>query len=322
MKLIPFGQTDLKVNRLCYGAMRISGTWDREKIDAAAIAGGIRILEAAVDAGYVFIDHADIYGDTTCETIHGLALDKHPEWKEQLVVATKCGIRDTGKKPGLVHRYDFEGKYIRESVDGSLQRLKVDRIDLYQLHRPDWLADPADIAAAMVDLHKAGKVRYFGVSNFRPSLVNAIQSALPFPLVSNQVEIHLLRLDTFEDGTLDQCLEKKMVPLAWSPLAGGRLSYALLSAAEAAAVAPPSDPHIAAACRRLRPVLGEIAGAYGTTPLAVLLAWLMRHPSGIIPIVGTVRPEAMKEAAKADEIDLDRVSWYRILHAARGERLA
>ena len=227
MKTHPFGRTDLQVTQLCYGAMRIAQTWDRDKVDAAAIERGIRSLEGAVEAGYTFIDHADIYGDTTCEMIHGRALDRHPDWRDKLVVGTKCGIRFEDEPPGTPHRYDFDGKYIRESLDGSLKRLNLERIDLYQLHRPDWLADPEDIAGALIDIHKAGKVRYFGVSNFRPSLVDAVQSALPFPLVSNQVEIHLLRLACFEDGTLDQCLEKKMTPLAWSPLAQGRLAAAL-----------------------------------------------------------------------------------------------
>ena len=317
MKTISLGSTDLAVTRLCYGAMRISGTWDKDKVDAESIEKGIRSLEGAVDAGYNFIDHADIYGDTTCETIHGLALDRHPEWRDQLVVATKCGIRWEDEPKGAPHRYDFEGDYIRQSVDGSLARLKLERIDLYQLHRPDWLADPEDIAQALVDIQKAGKVRYFGVSNFRPSLVTAVQSALPFPLISNQVEIHLLRLDCFEDGTLDQCLEKKMAPLAWSPLAGGRLAAALSEKGEM-----PKDEATAGAVERLRPVLADIAQAYNITPLAIVLAWLMRHPSGIIPIYGSTRPEAILEATRADTITLDRASWYRILLAARGKKLA
>jgi predicted oxidoreductase len=316
MKTIPLGSTDLQVTRLCYGAMRIAGSWDRDKVDAAAIERGIRSLESAVEAGYTFIDHADIYGDTTCEMIHGLAFDRHPEWRERLI-ATKCGIRFEDEPPGTPHRYDFSGEHIRWSVDESLKRLKLERIDLYQLHRPDWLADPEEIASAMVDLHQAGKVRYFGVSNFRPSLVRAVQSALPFPLVSNQVEIHFLRLDTFEDGTLDQCLEKKMTPLAWSPLAGGRLGAALNDKAPL-----PQNESDVAAVARLRPVLAEVAQAYGTTPLAVLLAWQMRHPSKIIPILGSVRPEVIREAVKADELTLDRDSWYRILRAARGKKLA
>jgi predicted oxidoreductase len=317
MKTIQFGETDLQVTRLCYGAMRIAGTWDREKVDAGAIERGIRSLESAVEAGYNFIDHADIYGDTACEMIHGLALDRHPGWRDRLVVATKCGIRwEDEPAAGAPHRYDLGGDHIRRSIDGSLRRLKLERVDLYQLHRPDWLADPGDIAAAMVDLRQAGKVRHFGVSNFSPSLFNAVQSAVPFPLVSNQVEINLLRLASFEDGTLDQCLEKKLVPMAWGPLAGGRLAAACNDRAEL-----PKDEAAAAAVQRLRPVLADVAQAYGVSPLAVVLAWLMRHPGGIIPIYGSVRADAIRESTRADGITLDRESWYRILLAARGQRL-
>jgi predicted oxidoreductase len=316
MKTQNLGTTDIKVTRLCYGAMRISGGWDKTKCDAVAIEKGIRSLEAAVDAGYNFIDHADIYGDTMSEAIHGLALDRHPDWREKLIVATKCGIRFDDEPPGTPHRYDFSSEHIRWSIDDSLKRLKLERVDLYQLHRPDWLADPEDIASALVDIHKAGKVRYFGVSNFRPSLVAAVQSALPFPLVSNQVQIHLLRLDCFEDGTIDQCLEKKMTPLAWSPLAGGRLAAAFDDQAPL-----PQSEHDVAAVARLRPLLRNVAQAYGVTPLAVVLNWLMRHPSKIIPILGSVRPAAIKESTLADTFDLDRDNWYRILFAARGVKL-
>jgi len=317
MKTQPLGTTDIQVTRLCYGAMRIAGSWDKAKVDAAAIEKGIRILESAVDAGYNFIDHADIYGDTMSEAIHGMAVERHPDWRDKLIVATKCGIRFEDEPPGTTHRYDFSGEHIRWSIDESLKRLNLERIDLYQLHRPDWLADPEEIASAMIDIHKAGKVRYFGVSNFRPSLVAAVQSALPFPLVSNQVQIHLLRLDCFEDGTLDQCLEKKMTPLAWSPLAGGGLSAAV----DDSAPVPGENQEKAAIIMRLRPLLAKIGKEYGVTPLAILMAWLMRHPSKIIPIVGTVRPEAMRDAAKADTITLDRDNWYRILRVARGKKL-
>jgi len=316
MKTQQLGNTDIQVTRLCYGAMRIANSWDRDKVDAAAIERGIQSLESAVEAGYNFIDHADIYGDTTCEMIYGKALEKHPDWRDKLVVATKCGIRFEDEPPGTPHRYDFSGEHIRWSIDESLKRLNLERVDLYQLHRPDWLADPEEIAAALVDIHKAGKVRYFGVSNFKPSLVAAVQSALPFPLVSNQVQIHLLRLDCFEDGTIDQCLEKKMTPMAWSPLAQGRIAAAFDYDAKL-----PQSEHDVAAVARLRPVLAEVANSYSTTPLAVVLAWLMRHPSKIIPILGSTRPEAIKAATKADEIDLDRNSWYRILLAARGKKL-
>jgi predicted oxidoreductase len=316
MKTQLLGPTDLSVPRLGYGAMRITGSWD-DILSAEQIERGIRVLESAVEAGYTFIDHADIYGSTHCETVHGLALKKHPEWRDRLIVATKCGIRwEDEPKPGMPHRYDFDGGYIRQSCEGSLRRLGLDRIDLYQLHRPDFLADPDDIAAAFIDLQKAGKVRYFGVSNFRPSLVSMLQSRLPFPLVSNQVEISPLRLDTFTDGTLDQCIEKKMTPLAWSPVAGGRLRAALEKDGKL-----PEKPDDAATVQRLAPVLSDIANAYGVTPLAIVMAWLMRHPSKIIPIVGSTRPEAIRDAAQADSITLDRESWYRILLAARGQKL-
>jgi predicted oxidoreductase len=317
MKTQPLGNTDIQVTRLCYGAMRIAGSWDKTKVTREDIERGITSLEAAVEAGYNFIDHADIYGDTMCEEIHGHALKRHPEWRDKLIVATKCGIRFEDEPPGTPHRYDFSREHILWSIDESLKRLNLDRIDLYQLHRPDWLADPDEIASALVDIHKAGKVRYFGVSNFRPSLVAAVQSRLPFPLVSNQVEIHFLRLDCFEDGTLDQCIEKKMTPLAWSPLAGGRLGAAL----DESRPLPESERDVAAVAR-LKPVLRDVANAYNATPLAVLLAWQMRHPSRIIPIFGSVRPELIRESIKADAIDLDRDSWYRILRAARGKKLA
>jgi len=317
MKTVALGSSGLQVASLGYGGMRLSPSWDREKVDAAAIERGIKLLENAVDAGFTFIDHADIYGDTMCEMIHGRAMERHPEWRDRLVVATKCGIRWKDVPKDAPHRYDFDGNHIRQSVDASLQRLKIDRIDLYQLHRPDMLMDPADIASAFVEVQKAGKVRHFGVSNFRPSQVRALQSALPFPLVSNQVEIHFLRLATFDDGTLDQCLEMKMTPLAWSPMAGGRLGGAVDEN-----LSPELKDHEAqAAIFRLRPVLAEVAKQYGLSPLAILLAWQMRHPSGIIPIIGTTRPEILREAALADTITLDRDNWYKILLAARGQRL-
>jgi predicted oxidoreductase len=317
MKTVLLGSTDLPVTRLCYGGMRLSPSWEADKVGPDLIERGIRMLESAVEVGYTFIDHADIYGGGMCETIHGLALERHPDWRDRLVVATKCGIRWIDEPVGAPHRYDFSRDHIRRSAEDSLRRLKLDRIDLYQLHRPDWLTDPAEIAAAFVDLHRAGKVRHFGVSNFRPSLVSALQAALPFPLVSNQVEIHLLRLATFEDGTLDQCLEKKMTPLAWAPLAGGRLAAALGDDAT-----PPQAPEAQAAVYRLRPVLARVAKQYGVSPLAILLAWQMRHPSGIIPILGSTRPEIIRDAVTADTITLDRESWYHILLAARGQKLA
>lgn len=293
--------------------MRISGVWDRTRVDAEAVRRGIGAIETAVECGYTLFDHADIYGDTTCETIFGQALAEHPSWRDQIVVATKCGIIfENQPTAGLPHRWDFSYRHIIDSVENARRRLQVERIDLLMLHRPDYLADPAEVARAFTELRDAGKVREFGVSNFRPSILSTVQSALDFPLQVNQVEIHPRRLDCFTDGTLDQCLERKITPMAWSPLAGGKV---------ASGYAP--DPNGADYLQHvgLLKALDEAAGECGTERTVIALAWLLRHPSGIIPIVGSAKPENIRIAARATEIEMDRVTWYRILRQARGESL-
>jgi len=313
MKTQKLGTSGIEISRLAYGCMRLSGSWDRTTVDDAVIACGIGTLEAAVDAGYTFFDHADIYGDTACESIFGYALDKHPEWRDQLVVATKCGIRfEDEPKPGQPHRYDFSYEHILTSVDESLGRLRLSRIDLLMLHRPDFLADPVAISRAFTELREAGKVREFGVSNFRPSLLAAVQSALPFPLQVNQVEIHPLRLDCFSDGTLDQCLERTITPMAWSPLAQGRVGAGQSPKPDATN----KEHHFA-----VLGALDEAAAQFGCDRTVIALAWLLRHPAGIVPIVGSVQPAHIRNAALAAEIEMDRDTWYRILLAARGAKL-
>jgi len=313
MKTQLLGASEIHVSRLAYGCMRISGSWDRTTVDAETIERGIHAIETAVDAGYTFFDHADIYGDTACESIFGQALARHRAWREQLVIATKCGICfEDEPAPGYPHRYDFSYRHIVDSVEGSLGRLQVDRIDLLMLHRPDFLADPEEITRAFTKLRDAGKVREFGVSNFRPSLLSAVQSALAFPLLVNQVEIHLRRLDCFTDGTLDQCLERKITPMAWSPLAGGRVASGYAPAPEESGYS-----HHAA----LLETLDKIAAERGTDRTVIALAWLLRHPSRIVPVIGTVKPKNIQIAARAADIELDRETWYRILLAARGQKL-
>ena len=313
MKTQILGTSGIEISRLSYGCMRISGSWDRNAVDGAVTARAIEALEAAVDAGYTFFDHADIYGDTACESIFGHALEKHPEWRERLVVATKCGIRfEDEPNPGQPHRYDFSYEHILASVEESLGRLRMPRIDLLMLHRPDFLADPAEIARAFTELRAAGKVREFGVSNFRPSLLSAVQGALPFALQVNQVEIHPLRLDCFTDGTLDQCLERTITPMAWSPLARGLVG----TGQEPEPDAPNREHHLA-----ILAALDEAAAQFGCDRSVIALAWLLRHPSGIVPVIGSVRPANIQIAARATEIEMDRDTWYRILLAARGIKL-
>ncbi len=310
MEKITLLQTDDHVTRLCYGCMRIAGTWNPHDVDAQKQQAAYAALDAAMEAGFTFFDHADIYCAGKCEELFGEWLAANPSIRETLFIATKCGIRFGGSpRPDSPQRYDFSKEWILESAEGSLQRLGIDKIDLYQLHRPDFLADPYEIAEAFSELRDSGKVRHFGVSNFRPSLVAAIEEHLDFPLISNQVEIHLLKLDTLEDGTLDQCLQFRMTPLAWSPLGQGRLGSEARPGLH--------DPKIIA----LHGVMDNVAKAYGTTRAELAVAWLLKHPANIIPIIGSTNPQRIAAAPNACDIALSRDDWYRLLHIARGERL-
>jgi len=290
--------------------MRITGTWNPAEVDKKATKKGIRSVIAAYEAGYTLFDHADIYCRGVCEEVHGKAMAEVPEMRDRILIATKCGIRFEGDpEPGSPHRYDFSKEHITRSCELSLRRLGVDRIDIYQLHRPDYLCDPEEVAEAFTQLRDQGKVREFGVNNFRPSLVSALQEACPMPLVVNQVEIHPGRLDVLTDGTLDQCLEREITPLAWSPVGGGMF---------AAGWQPEEFREDRKQVKGLVDTLDTVAADHGVAREIVTLAWLMRHPSGIIPIVGTTNPKRIRGWTAADDLELSRDEWYRILTAARG----
>jgi len=276
-------------------------------------ASGRAAAIAAYETGYTLFDHADIYGDAECESIFGRVLKEVSGMRDGIVIASKCGIRKPGTPhPDSPYRYDFSAEYIIESCEGSLRRLGVETIDIYQLHRPDYLCDPVEVAGAFEKLKAAGKVREFGVSNFGPSQVAMLQAACSMPLIVNQVEISLANLTCFDDGTLDHCLEKGITPLAWSPLGGGKLGdgpVQILGHQEAyetgKAVAE----------------LDAIGQARGVSRTVVAFAWLLRHPSGIAPIVGTTHPERIRESVKADGVELTRDEWYRLMVAARNRPL-
>jgi predicted oxidoreductase len=311
MKQIPL--SSLSVSRMAYGCWRIVGTWNPAEVTAASQAEGRKAVLAAYEAGFTLFDQADIYCHGETEKILGKVLKEVSGMRERVVIATKCGIRMAGEpKPDSPYRYDFSADYITRSCEQSLKRLGIETIDLYQLHRPDYLMDPTEVAQAFTQLKQAGKVREFGVSNFRPSQVTALQSACPMKLVVNQVEISLANLSALEDGTLDQCLAEKIVPMAWSPLSGGKLG-------DGATRLLPSQK--AYQTRKVNAVLDRIAQAHGVARTAIALAWLLRHPSGIIPIIGSTDPKNIRETARAAEIALSREEWYRLLEAARGERL-
>src|SRR5437016_4700835 len=222
MQTITLGVSSLVSSRLGYGCWRVAGTWDPAEVTPESRATGRRAIIAAYEAGYALFDNAAIYCRGEAERILGAALKEVSGMRERIVIATKCGIRPSGDpQPGAPARYDFSAGHISESCEQSLKRLGIETIDVFMLHRPDWLADPEDVAKAFSKLKEAGKVRWFGVSNFRHTLVTALQVACPMPLVVHQVEISLARLDAFTDGTLDQCLIERITPMAWSPLAGG-----------------------------------------------------------------------------------------------------
>src|SRR5262245_2712905 len=224
MKAIPLGTSGLSSSRLAYGCWRIAGTWDASKVSDASRADGRKAVLAAFEAGYTLFDLADIYCDGEAERIFGQALKEATRMRDRVLLATKCGIRKSGDpSPDSPYRFDFSADYIVRACEQSLKRLGVDTIDLYQLHRPDYLMDPKEVAEAFSRLKQSGKVRHFGVSNFRPAQVTALQAVCPFRLVVNQVEISLANLNCFEDGTLDQCLAERITPMAWSPLAAGQL---------------------------------------------------------------------------------------------------
>jgi predicted oxidoreductase len=311
MQTIQLGVSSLASSRLAYGCWRVAGTWDPAEVTPESQAAGLRAIVAAYEAGYTLFDNADIYCAGEAERVLGAALKEVSGMRERVLVATKGGIRPAGTpqadSPG---RYDFSAGHIVSACEQSLKRLGVETIDLLMLHRPDYLADPQEVAGAFSQLKAAGKVRYFGVSNFRPSLVTALQVACPMPLVVHQVEVSLAKLDAFTDGTLDQCLIEQITPMAWSPLAAGLLGGG------ANRLLPSQKSYRP---ETILPAVDAVAKARGTTRTVVALAWLLKHPAKIQPIVGSIKPDRIREAAKADELDLTREEWYRLLIAARGE---
>jgi len=312
MQTVHLGTSELVSSRLAYGCWRLGGPEGAELKEERA-AQGRRAVIAAYQAGYTLFDHADIYGHGDGERIFGQVLKEVSGMRERILIASKCGIcRQGDPKPDSPYRYDFSAGHIIWSCEQSLKRLGIEVIDIYQLHRPDYLCDPEEVATVFSRLQQSGKVREFGVSNFRPSQLAALQKACPMPLLINQVEISLTRLDCFHDGTLDQCLAERITPMAWSPLAGGRLGSN-----------DPIDLRDPDHARRIhiREVLDLIARERQTTRPVVALAWLLKHPSRIVPIVGSTDPARINEMSHAADLELTRDEWYRLLEAALSQRL-
>ncbi|HER43318.1 MAG TPA: oxidoreductase [Candidatus Eisenbacteria bacterium] len=285
------------VSRIARGMMR-SSEW---RLTAAEMRAQI---DRSLDLGVTTFDHADIYGDYTCEALFGEALAGMPAARARMQVVTKCGIKPvSGRHPArAVKQYDTSRAHIAASVERSLERLHTDYIDLLLIHRPDPLMDPDEVAAAFSALRDAGKVLFFGVSNFSPSQFELLSSRVPFPLVTNQIECSVLQTKPFEDGTLDQCMRLGVVPMAWSPLGGGSVFDGRTKQ-----------------ILRVRKTLLTLCRALGIDSIEKLaLAWLLAHPARIVPVIGTGRMDRVEEAVEALSMELDRAVWFEILRASRG----
>lgn len=264
------------------------------------------IIKESIAAGVTSFDHADIYGDYTTEEEFGRVLAQEPSLRQQMQLITKCGIQkvSVNRPAHKIKSYDTSFEHIIESVETSLENLHTDYIDCLLLHRPDVLMDADEIAKAVDRLKQQGKVLNFGVSNFKPSQVDLLQSRLP--VEANQVQCSILQLETFTDGTLDQCQQHNMIPMAWSPLGGGNLF----------AQREEERNH------RIIAVAEFLAEKYATTPDIILLSWLLQHPSNIHPVLGTSKPERIQAAASAVQIQMEREEWYMLWRATTGKEVA
>ena len=298
MEKIKLGKSDISSSRLVYGCMRIAGSTDETRET------GKKAVRTAIEEGITHFDHADIYGAGRSEEVFGEVLKDMPGIREKIIITSKCGIipnreNDTG-------RYDFSKEHITKSVEGSLSRLGIEQLNLLLLHRPDYLFDAEIVSETFQDLRAAGKVHSFGVSNFRPSQVSLLQSACPMPLLMNQVEINIHNINSLLDGTLDQCQELQISPQAWCPLGG--------------VVYPGwgntfSEEDEA----RIKDEFDLQSKSYDAEHWIIMLAWLLKHPAGILPIIGTTNPERIKMAKQALAIDYTHKDWYRLLEARNGK---
>ena len=309
MQTLSLGRSNLSSSRLAYGCWRIARTGD-SMVDYHTSRAAVL---AALEAGYTLFDHANIYCAGRAEEVFGKLLKELKGERDRMIITSKSGIRlPDDPVAGAPYRYDFSREYIVAQAEASLRRLGVEYLDFYQLHRPDYLMDVEEVVAAFDQLRREGKVGEFGVSNFAPSQVALLQSAWLRPLIVNQIELSLTALAPLSDGTLDQCQQLEITPLAWSPLGGGLLADGALD------ILPHQQKYRVADTLK---ALDEIARSRGSTRVAVAIAWLLKHPAKIIPIIGSTNPGRIREAAAAEQVELSREEWYRLLTVARGEPL-
>jgi predicted oxidoreductase len=265
------------------------------------------MIKDCIATGVTSFDHADIYGDYTTEEEFGKVLQQQPSLRQQMQIITKCGIQmvSVNRPHHKIKSYDTSYEHIVESVDRSLKNLSTDYIDCLLIHRPDPLFKADEVAKAFVQLKQQGKVLEFGVSNFRKWQVDLLRSR--FPVTVNQVECSLLHLEPFGDGTLDQCQQHGIIPMAWSPMGGGNLF-----------MEDDEDER----SKRIIAVANILAEKNATGSDVILLSWLMTHPANILPVLGTSKIERVHAAVAATLLKLEREEWFMLWRASTGREVA
>lgn len=288
------------LSRIVAGMMNLV-SW---KISTAEL---IEFINTCLDLGITTFDHADIYGDYTCEEVFGKALGTESGLRKRMQLVTKCGIKSISPRwpeNGVKH-YDLTRKHITASVETSLKNLQTEMIDLLLIHRYDPLMDVDEIAEVFFHLKKSGKVRYFGVSNFSPYQVDLLNSRLEDPLVTNQIRFSVLYPEVMFDGTLDQCQMNRTPLMAWSPLGGGEIFTGNSTRVQ-----------------QLRSVLNEVAAKYENTSLdGVAIAWLLSHPAKVMPVLGSGKIGRLESAVDAALLEISRQDWFKILEASTGQEV-
>ncbi|WP_427006523.1 aldo/keto reductase [Pseudarthrobacter sp. H2] len=306
---------------LIYGCMGLGGSWSAEPYSSAQVDEAAAAVGAALEAGITLFDHADIYRNGKAEAVFGEVLAQTPGLRERIRLQTKCGIRLN--EQGLGTYYDLSRGAILERVNESLARLRTDYVDVLMLHRPDPLMDPAEVASAVGQLMAEGKVRAVGVSNMSGPQIEMLQDRLETPVVANQLEMSLLARAwlestvlvnhadgtdfSFPHGTVEHCVRKGITVQAYGALARGLYTGA------PAAMPTAADSATAA-------LVAALAAEQGTTGESILLGWLMKHPAGIAPVIGTANPGRIRACAGAAAVAaaMTRAQWYRLWITARG----
>ncbi|MFD2167862.1 aldo/keto reductase family oxidoreductase [Thalassotalea euphylliae] len=309
-------------SKLAYGCMGLGGGWNDNPVSKEDIVQTQSIVDTLLENGVNYIDHADIYTFSKAEQVFGHVLAANPSLREQLIIQSKCGIRfkdEHGPK-----RYDFSANWITSSVEGILSRLQIEQLDVLQLHRPDPLMNIHEVAEALGTLQQQGKIKHVGVSNMNHFQIALLQSALDTPIVANQVEVSLKQLGWIEHGilagnpngdhgnfcagTLEYCQLNNIQIQAWGALAQGLFSGRDIT-------------NESASTKATALLVKQLAEQYDTNEDAIVLAWLMRHPANIQPVLGSTNLERIKRAIAATTVQMSREHWYQLFETSRGSEL-